>query len=121
VIESKDGKGQIKWMDDVLTKNNLKTIVGYHTSFYPRFDEFEITKSSVNNLKWNSDLLVSSWGPIFDQFNVSIALENHYHNYHRTFKIYENKISQKGTIYVGGGLFLVILIKFRQLGCFSKH
>eukprot|EP01080_Neovahlkampfia_damariscottae_P003058 gene3058-5228_t len=100
IVEPKTGTNQIAWMNQIFkTNKNKKTIVGYHSSLYP----------SQSDLSWNKELLINKWGPIFDLHNVSLALENHYHNYHRSFNIYKNEVHPStrdyGTIYAGGGSF----------------
>lgn len=56
-----------------------------------------------------SNQMFSEWRPLFDQLNVTLAFENHFHIYKRTVKVYDNKPSKnRGTVYIGdGGLGII--------------
>lgn len=43
------------------------------------------------------------WAPLFDKYQVTAALENHEHVFKRTFPLKGNKVTSKGTVYLGDG------------------
>lgn len=96
-LDWKKWKAQAEWLEDVLKKNpNRWTVVTYH---YPLFS----ASSGRDNKRWRELLK-----PIFDKYEVDLALQGHDHSYARgrvTPKEYNmvsgvNKRDQTGTVYV---------------------
>jgi acid phosphatase type 7 len=44
-----------------------------------------------------------NWLPLFEQYNVKLAFENHDHAYKRTFPIRENRVDETGIVFIGDG------------------
>jgi hypothetical protein len=91
-------ESQVSWLDHVL--DNFSSYPNkfalYHGSLYP---------SNVHNI---ADIVEESrihWGPIFDKYRLTIALENHFHVLKISHPIYNNSIVPlgKGTLYLGDG------------------
>jgi hypothetical protein len=79
----------------------------YHSAIYPskafvsKSDDDYVVNSIVNN-----------WKPLFDENNVNMIFENHFHSYKVTFPVKNDVIvnnppgsSTVGTVYVGDGCF----------------
>lgn len=66
----------------------------YHEGAYPSFYPYngKVPKT-----------IRSTWCPIFDEYRISAAFENHNHAYKKTYPLKGNKIDPKGTIYFGDG------------------
>eukprot|EP01113_Clastostelium_recurvatum_P002975 TRINITY_DN11280_c0_g1_i4.p1 TRINITY_DN11280_c0_g1~~TRINITY_DN11280_c0_g1_i4.p1 ORF type:complete len:733 (-),score=130.69 TRINITY_DN11280_c0_g1_i4:104-2242(-) len=73
----------------------------YHASLFPaKEDEFPII--SEDGLK--------HWEPLFSQYKLAAAFENHYHLYKRTKLIQQGKVSESGhgTLYIGDGSWGIV-------------
>ena len=88
---------QVKWLEDVLSNNpNAWTVVTYHHPLFSASDGRD------------NKMLRYLWKPIFDKYNVDIALQGHDHSYARgrVAPAGENVVSglntrdQTGTVYV---------------------
>lgn len=66
----------------------------YHEAAYPSYYSYEgaIPKK-----------IRTYWCPLFEQWGVQLAFENHNHAFKRTHPIKEGKIDPKGVIYLGDG------------------
>lgn len=96
IIEKRNERTQIDWLQEAIQTPYLNKIAAYHTALYP---------SIPRALTWNSQLLINQWQPIFDQYNLTLGLEHHFHVFKRTFPIKGNQVVDKGTIYLGDGSF----------------
>ena len=77
---------QAKWLREVLKKNEKKwTIVTYH---HPVF--------SASSMRNNREIR-SQWQPIFEEFNLDLALQGHDHTYARG-AIYEKPVMVKNDV-----------------------
>jgi len=94
-VSSLDGD-QLKWMKRQMHKyKNFETKLAlYHTPMYPGATIYTNSRSQ--------DIL-SNWGPVFDQYNLNTAFENHDHTYTRSKLMMNNKVNESGTLYVGSG------------------
>lgn len=120
IIEQRSERKQIDWLKDAMKTIHLNKIAVYHTALYP---------SLPKSLLWNSQLLIKEWQPIFDQNNLTLGLEHHFHVFKRTFPIRANEVVEKGTIYLGDGSFGVdsnikaekskYIDKLAQKGCIN--
>tara|TARA_R110002050_G_scaffold134097_1_gene256703 strand:+ start:414 stop:1979 length:1566 start_codon:yes stop_codon:yes gene_type:complete len=43
------------------------------------------------------------WGPLFDEYNVPLAFEEHDHTYKRTYPLRNGQAAANGTVYLGDG------------------
>ncbi len=52
-----------------------------------------------------ADDLVTAWLALFDQYRLTVALENHYHVFKRSHQLFNNQLAtdQRGTLYLGDG------------------
>lgn len=66
----------------------------YHAPLYPSVRNFN------NRL---SEKLRDHWKPLFDQYRLDVALENHDHAYKRTKLIEKDGFGPNGTLYIGDG------------------
>ncbi|EGG16580.1 hypothetical protein DFA_09127 [Cavenderia fasciculata] len=85
-----------KWDQQQLPRHNR--LIVYHVPIYPGNDG----KKHIHNLG-RSDIV-----PLFDQYNVTLVMENHEHIFKRTFALEGGQVkdnNDEGTIYVGGGAF----------------
>ena len=68
----------------------------YHVPLYPTIREYE-GKGSVAGR--------AHWLPLFDQYGLTTAFENHDHAFKRTHRLKAGKIDPTGTLYLGDGCF----------------
>lgn len=74
----------------------------YHTPGYPGYrPDTEPQASEVRK----------HWSPLFDQYGVKLAFENHDHCFKRTFPLRDGKVDPLGTVYLGDGAWGVELRK----------
>jgi acid phosphatase type 7 len=66
----------------------------YHVPAYPSHRNFHGTTET---------LVREHWVPLFEQFGVRMAFENHDHTYKRTLPIWEGKVHPDGVVYIGDG------------------
>lgn len=61
------------------------------------------------------------WCPIFDQYDLPVAFENHNHSFKRTFPIRNNKIDPQGVIYFGDGCWGTVPRKTNRAWYLAKR
>lgn len=90
--------GQADWIREKLSgASDLPlTYALYHVPFYPSHRDFTGIGSAMGR---------RIWGPIFDEFALDVAFENHDHTYKRTHRIRGGQIDPEGTLYLGDGCF----------------
>lgn len=66
----------------------------YHVPAYPSYRSF--------NYKFSEELR-KCWTPIFDSFQLTMAFENHDHDYKRTQPLRAGRVHPQGVLYVGDG------------------
>lgn len=95
-----DFKGdQLSWMNRTMLKfNDYIKFAQYHEPSY---------SSCVNKDKDKTHNMASLlyWNPMFDHFKMMTVFENHVHLFKRTWKLKGNLIDEKGTLYLGDGLW----------------
>ena len=89
---------QTLWLEKTLAKRTQipNRFAIYHEAAYPSFYPFSgPTPTKIR----------AHWCPLFDQYNLSAAFENHNHTYKRTFPISDNTIVPPGAgvVYLGDG------------------
>jgi acid phosphatase type 7 len=87
---------QTGWLSDTLAKYEHvpHRFAVYHVPLYP------------SHRPYDGDYSVRGrelWGPIFDQYNLTGAFENHDHTLKRTHPIKGNAIAEDGIVYLGDG------------------
>jgi hypothetical protein len=89
---------QTEWLKTQL--ENYKDIkykfAVYHVPLYPTHRPFDGAGSVLGR---------THWGPLFDQYGLTVAFENHDHVFKRTKPLKGNQIAEGGTVYVGDGCF----------------
>lgn len=68
----------------------------YHVPMYPAFGDYEGAVAALAR---------ETWGPLFDQYGVTVAFEHHDHVAKRSKPINGGAVAETGTIYVGDGAF----------------
>jgi hypothetical protein len=68
----------------------------YHIPLYPAHRDYEGAGSKAGR---------KNWGPLFDEYGLTIGFENHDHVLKRTKPIKGNEVASEGTIYVGDGTY----------------
>ena len=90
-----DGNQKI-WLKENLEERTSipNKIAVYHVSAYP----------SVYQYKGGTSKKIRQfWCPLFEEYGVQLAFENHNHAYKRTFRIKQEKIDPNGVLYLGDG------------------
>ena len=89
---------QVPWLEQVLqdARDTRNTIAVYHAPLYPSHRPFE---------DWRAVAGRESWLPIFDQYGLKVAFENHDHSFKRTKVLRGNAVAETGTVYLGDGSF----------------
>lgn len=91
-------KEQADWLketfpefDDVAFKAAI-----YHVPLYPSHRDY---------LGKYSDLGRKHWLPVFDEFGLTVAFENHDHTFKRSYHLQDNEVVEatKGTLFLGDG------------------
>eukprot|EP01090_Pellita_catalonica_P003787 TRINITY_DN1345_c0_g1_i1.p1 TRINITY_DN1345_c0_g1~~TRINITY_DN1345_c0_g1_i1.p1 ORF type:complete len:590 (-),score=99.07 TRINITY_DN1345_c0_g1_i1:10-1530(-) len=97
------GGDQLDWMKTVLRENGArkKKIALYHE---PVYELYNGTALRVN------DEMQDSWVPLFEEFNLTIALENHDHLYRRV----KTGILQRDILFIGGGAWGVEVTELEE-------
>ena len=95
-----DFKGeQLVWMNQTMTTfNDRIKFAQYHVPTYSSCVNKDADKTH------NMDTLLY-WNPMFDQFRMMTVFENHVHLFKRTLKLKGNLYDEKGTLYLGDGLW----------------
>lgn len=89
---------QVDWLRDTLAgyEGLPNVIATYHVPLYPSHRDFQDPRS-VNGRTY--------WGPLFDQYGVDLALENHDHSFKRSRPLRAGEVDPEGTLYLGDGCF----------------
>ena len=91
------GGDQTEWLGNELQKYEKwpSKIALYHVPLYPSHRSFN-TFLSKEGRKY--------WLPLFDQFRLTLGMENHDHTVKRTFPLRNgSKVEKDGTIFIGDG------------------
>jgi len=89
---------QLPWLEKALKQGQSvkNTVAVYHAPLYPSHRDFE---------DWRAVAGRESWLPLFDQYALDVAFENHDHSFKRTKVLKGNAVSETGTVYLGDGSF----------------
>lgn len=92
------GGRQAAWLAQELEKHkDVKyKFAAYHVPLYPAHRDFEGTGSQLGR---------QHWGPLFDQYDLTLGLEHHDHVFKRTKPLRGGKVDKDGTVYIGDGCF----------------
>lgn len=99
-IAPHDGE-QAAWLRETLARNEsvpFKFAV-YHVPLYPSHRPYEGENSAQDR---------THWAPLFDEFHLTAAFENHDHTLKRTKPLRNNEVSDEGTLYLGDGSWGVV-------------
>lgn len=95
-----DYPSQAEWLQEEFPKYEdvPHTMAVYHVPLYPTHRDF-LGSGSVAGRE--------HWGPVFDEFGLEAAFENHDHMFKRTHPLRNNEIVSDGdgTVYFGDGCF----------------
>ncbi len=92
---------QAAWLRETLAKHAavpFKFAV-YHVPLYPSHRSYNGESSERGR---------TSWAPLFDEFHLTAAFENHDHTLKRTKLIDNNAVSDRGVLYLGDGSWGVL-------------
>ena len=87
---------QTEWLETVLAERQHVPHVfpNYHVPAYPSHRSYDgAVQTRVRE----------NWVPLFEQYNIQVAFENHDHTYKRTHPIRNGEVSPDGIVYLGDG------------------
>jgi len=89
---------QKEWLQQALEKNKdvRYRFAVYHVPLYPSHRPFDAEGSKAGR---------THWLPLFDQYKLTAAFEDHDHTLKRTHLLRDNKVAPDGTLYIGDGSF----------------
>ena len=91
-------ESQVEWIGKVLEQHESTphTSAIYHVPLYPSHRDFMWRFSEQGR---------QHWAPIFDQYGLTVAFENHDHTFKRSHFIKDGKVVDEGegTLYIGDG------------------
>lgn len=92
---------QTDWLKTVLEERQKQVhlIPVYHKPAYP---SHRVQPGGKRQQVWSEQVL-KYWVPLFEKFNVRVALENDDHTYKRTYPLRNDKIDPSGIVYIGDG------------------
>jgi hypothetical protein len=93
---------QVTWLSDLMGGDHAllpNKLAIYHVPLYP--GSRSITTDPIPNLRTN-------WMPVFDQYHLKIAFENHDHVFMRSKNLVNGVENVNGTLYIGDGAFGVV-------------
>jgi acid phosphatase type 7 len=95
---------QTNWLYQTLYERSSfpKKFALYHVPAFPSVRSFEGKYST---------LIRKYWVPIFEQFDLTAAFENHDHAYKRTHPLKEGTINPTGALYIGDGAWGVLNLR----------
>lgn len=87
---------QLQWLENSLKNRTevMHLLPIYHIPAFPSARDYDGPSSKK---------VRDHWVPLFEKYGVKIAFENHDHTYKRTYPILQEKVDQKGIVYVGDG------------------
>jgi hypothetical protein len=93
------GGAQRAWLESELaaTPDGALTFAVYHVPMYPSHRNFAAPSAS--------SILRNAWRPLFDDYGLTAAFENHDHMQKRTKRLKNDAPDPAGTLYVGDGCF----------------
>lgn len=89
---------QIPWLEQTLKDGQdvENRMAVYHAPLYPSHRDFD---------DWRAVAGRENWLPIFDQYGLDVAFENHDHSFKRSKVLKGNQVADSGTVYLGDGSF----------------
>lgn len=96
-LEPHGGK-QAAWLKQELeTHTDVKyKFAAYHVPLYPTHRPYDGEGSKLGR---------EHWAPLFDEYNLTLAMEHHDHVFKRSKPLKGGKVVKKGTVYIGDGCF----------------
>lgn len=92
---------QASWLDETLAglDGTPFTFAVYHVPLYPSHRDYESSGSAAGRMHW---------APLFDQYGLAAAFENHDHTMKRTKPLTNNEVAPDGVLYLGDGSWGVV-------------
>lgn len=88
-------QAQVPFLEKALRESKTRfQLALYHVPCYPTHRPYEDYYSAQGR---------QHWVPLFDRYDLDIALENHDHVFKRTHPLKANKLDRTGTVYLGDG------------------
>lgn len=89
---------QAAWLAQQLEQheNAQHKFAVYHVPLYPSHRDFDGGNSAAGR---------EHWLPLFDQYRLEAAFENHDHTHKRSKPLRNNEVAEGGTVYFGDGCF----------------
>lgn len=89
---------QTEWLAaEMAAHQNVKyKMAAYHVPLYPSHRPYDGEASALGRVHW---------GPLFDQFGLTVGLEHHDHTLKRSKPIRNGQVAEQGTVYIGDGCF----------------
>lgn len=102
---------QTEWLEQQLqSRTHIPHVIPvYHVPAWPS------VRSMYGRVQTN---VRTHWVPLFEQYNVELAFENHDHAYKRTHPIRDGRIAEDGIVYVGDGAWGT---GTREIGSRQEH
>jgi len=87
---------QVAWLEETLQHygDRPHRIAVYHVPFFPTYRSFLGADSVAGR---------EHWQPLFDEYNLTVAFENHDHTFKRSKLIRGNEVDPEGVLYLGDG------------------
>jgi acid phosphatase type 7 len=97
---------QAAWLDETLTRRAAvpHVLPAYHIPGFPSFRP--LTDRYVAGVR-------EHWVPIFEKHRLPVVLENHDHNYKRTFPVRDGRRDPPGVTYLGDGSWGAFVVGVR--------
>ena len=89
---------QTEWLAAELEAHNAVKykFAAYHVPLYPAHRAYDGEGSAQGRVHW---------GPLFDQYGLTVGLEHHDHVLKRTKPLKNGQVVEQGTVYIGDGCF----------------
>lgn len=90
------GGHQTEWLEETLEdrQNHLWKFAFYHVPAFPSYRD--------PNSEYPSKVR-KHWVPLFEEYELTAAFENHDHTYKRTHRIRDGVVDSRGVLYLGDG------------------
>lgn len=89
-------ESQVAWLTEQMQADQdiPYRFAAYHVPLYPSHRDYDGTHSEYGRMYWR---------PLFDQYRLTTAFENHDHTFKRSKRLKAGAIAEDGTLYLGDG------------------